>query len=127
MPDRCTRTRPDGSPCPREALEGGLCHLHSPERARVRGRTGGHARAEKLRAQREAQAEAMRVDTLADLKASLTVAIRGATVDGDWSAVVSAVRAGSELLKTGELEKTVGELREMVEAYVRRGPVGVVR
>ncbi len=51
---------------------------------------------------------------LAELKATLAAATREAYADGEWSVVVSAVRAGHELIKTGELEREVAELKDLI-------------
>lgn len=94
------------------------CARHSREHLRAAGRRSG----EKRRQDRAAQAAALTAATVAELRAALEAAMRAAFADGDWSTVVSAVRAGIELLKTGELEAEVRRMLATLEG--RRGPEG---
>jgi len=129
MPEnQCRGTTRQGAPCPRRALEGrASCRHHDPERMAVLARQGGHAKAAKERAAREALAAAVAVATVADLRALLLVAARTAVAEGDVANMLRAVSVGVELVKSADLEAQVAELRELVERHVRRGPTGVVR
>ena len=114
MTPRCTRTLRNGAPCARPAGKSGVCSMHDPEQARARGRKGGSTRAEKYRAERAAAAEALRLESVSDLRAMLAAASREAYRDGDWNVVVSAVRVGVELLRVGEMEQDLATIKAML-------------
>jgi hypothetical protein len=116
---RCTATTKAGAPCPHYALPGkAICFAHDdPAAQAARGRRGGQATQAKERAQRAAEAAALRAGCIADLRAALETAMRQAYTDGDWSTVISAVRAGLDLIK-GDYEAEVRALREAIEEYV---------
>jgi hypothetical protein len=109
------RTRA-GEACPRAAGSTGFCAHHDPAAAAERGRKGGEAKAAAGRAARAALAEQLAVETVADLRAALLEALRMATVAGDHNAMMRAVAVGADLVKTGDHERQIAELREMVAA-----------
>jgi hypothetical protein len=103
-----------------------MCPVHlrtgafTPDRRRANGRKGGRARAQTQRAAREAIAEAVRLETIEELRATLRHALQLAARKGDAMAMIRGVVAGAHLLETGALEKQIATLREQLAAVEAR-------
>jgi hypothetical protein len=107
--------------CSNTALPGSEhCSVHDHASAVRRGQKGGYARSEKYRAQRAEQAATLRVSCVADLQHMLLTAAKAAHEEGDFVAVISAVRAGNDLLKTSDHEQQLAELRADIERITGR-------
>lgn len=94
---RC-QGRVRGLPCPHAPGPSGFCARHDPERARERGRRGGHAKATKERAERAERARVLVLETAEDIRASLTEAARLAYELEDPGALVRACQVALQLI-----------------------------
>ena len=120
----CPGTTASGKPCTRPALPSGHCDRHCPALAAERGRKGGAARAEKLHARREVQAQALTLKTLETLREALDEAARMAFAAGDAGTLVRAVSVGLEAIKTLDLQRQIDELNAKLAS--RAAPAGWV-
>jgi hypothetical protein len=110
----CSGTTRKSTPCPRRAGPSGCCALHDPAEASVRGCTGRARQPEARRAEWEARARELAVDTVPALRALLLEAARMAYVAGDTAPVVRVVSVGAELIKVHDLKAEVAGLCRIV-------------
>lgn len=133
---RCTATTRAGVPCSKPAIEGKtVCIVHDAEGQPERGRKGGHAKAAAERARRAeeiAQAQPIALATAEQMRAAIERALGRVEALGlDPIAMANAtarlVTAAIAVHGTFDVQQQLAELRQLVNLYVKPGPMGIVR
>lgn len=114
MVERCKATNAAGAPCGAQALRGGWCAWHDPQRqaemAAARSR-GGQARSNKARARKELESTAMTPKELSGIVGmTITSVLSGKKSPGVGTAIAALVRAGLAVQESVEIEERLSAL-----------------